>query len=472
RPETFSADYLFLPGFLPEESACFRLNRNQLLCVFLALTALTYGLTHWPQPALFWVNLTVTVFYLAFTIYKVVLIWPVSGNENERQRNSCQNQVALLEDLPVYTILVPLYQEAEMVRETISALDRLDYPAECLDIKLLLEADDISTIEALRKINPGPSYEVMVLPPGLPRTKPRACNEGLKQARGKYLVIYDAEDRPEPDQLKKAVLAFEEAAPEVACFQARLNFYNASQNLLTTWFTAEYSTWFDLYLPGLARLEAPVPLGGTSNHFRMDVLKAIGGWDPFNVAEDCDLGIRLYRRGWRTRILESTTWEEACSRLSDWWRQRSRWVKGYLQTYLVHLRHPGKLLRELGWLNTLHFHFTVGGLLFCLLLNPVYWSLTVFWLATRSQWLCSFFPPAVFFLSGFCLFVGNFVFVYTSALAVFRRGQDRLVFPALFIPVYWLLMSLASWKGFWQFFFRPFHWEKTTHGLSRERTSR
>ncbi len=169
----------------------------------------------------------------------------------------------------------------------------------------------------------------MIVPDTFPRTKPKACNVGLLNAKGEYLVIYDAEDIPDTDQLKKSVIAFRKLDnPLIICLQAKLNYYNPRQNLLTRWFTSEYSMWFDLYLPGLDGLNAPIPLGGTSNHFRVDALKKIGGWDPYNVAEDCDLGIRLFREGYRTRVLDSTTWEEANSRLENWLRQRSRWVKG------------------------------------------------------------------------------------------------------------------------------------------------
>jgi len=462
KQDIFSAKEFLLPGMTPEESAFSGITRAQKGWCFAATGIFVYLLWHYPLNTILMVNLFITLFYLSFTVYKVILIWPVSS---ERANSVGKKQLLLPEKLPIYTILVPLYREENLVRDITSALNNLDYPIECLDIKLLLEEDDYQTVEEVKKINPGSAYQVIILPPKGPRTKPKACNEGLKQAKGKYLVIYDAEDRPEPDQLKKAVAAFSLAPATVGCLQAKLNFYNSRQNLLTAWFSSEYSLWFDLYLPGLANFSAPVPLGGTSNHFRIQALREVGGWDPYNVAEDCDLGYRLYRHGWHTRILDSTTWEEASSHLSDWWRQRSRWVKGYLQTYLVHLRQPVKLLRELGFINTCHFHFTVGGLLFCLLINPVYWFLTFFWIVTRSQLLSYFFPRPVFLLSAFCLFIGNFIFVYSCALAVFRRHDNHLVKQALLIPPYWLLMSLASWKGYWQFFFRPHHWEKTRHGF-------
>ena len=249
--------------------------------------------------------------------------------------------------LPVYTILVPMYKEPEVAQKIIRAVTDLDYPQDKLDVKLLLEEDDPETrakIDAVKDQLPS-CIEIIVcpkVPKGQPKTKPRACNWGLDKARGEYLVIFDAEDRPETDQLKKAVVAFRslEAANKkhVVCLQAKLNYFNARQNLLTKCFTLEYTTWFDLFLPGLHAFRIPIPLGGTSNHFRTDMLKKLGGWDPFNVTEDCDLGIRLARHGYATEILDSTTWEEANSQVGNWIRQRSRWIKGYFQTHLVHTR--------------------------------------------------------------------------------------------------------------------------------------
>ena len=231
------------------------------------------------------------------------------------------------QDWPIYTILVPLYREEAVADKILKNLSQLDYPKDRLDVKFLLEADDPGTLEVLEREGIPEWCEALVVPDAQPKTKPRACNHGLERARGEFLVIFDAEDRPEPDQLKKAVLAFEEyelgSGKEVVCLQAQLAYHNASQNLLTRWFAIEYNVWFQRYLNGLHRLGGPLPLGGTSNHFRMQPLREMGGWDPFNVTEDCDLGIRLHLQNYRTATLESTTWEEANSRVGNWLRQRS-----------------------------------------------------------------------------------------------------------------------------------------------------
>jgi cellulose synthase/poly-beta-1,6-N-acetylglucosamine synthase-like glycosyltransferase len=370
-------------------------------------------------------------------------------------------------DLPVYTVLVPLYREAEVLPTLVAAIADLDYPKAKLDVKLLLEEDDQETIEVVRK-HPLPSHiKPVVVPNALPKGKPKACNYGLLHAEGELVVIYDAEDVPERDQLKKVVAAFKKADPRVDCIQAKLNYYNRDQNILTRWFTTEYSMWFDLLIPGLDASNAPIPLGGTSNHFRTARLRELGGWDPYNVTEDADLGIRLFKAGGKTAVIDSTTFEEANSELYNWIRQRSRWVKGYIQTWLVHMRHPLKLIREIGLYQFYSFNMVVGGTFFGFLLNPVYWLLTALWFLTRWGLIQQLFPGPIFYLGAVGLYFGNFAFMYTNVAGCMRRGYYDMVKYALLSPLYWALMSVGAWKGFLQLFYRPSYWEKTKHGLYR-----
>jgi cellulose synthase/poly-beta-1,6-N-acetylglucosamine synthase-like glycosyltransferase len=347
----------------------------------------------------------------------------------------------------------------------VESIGALDYPVTRLDVKLLLEADDDETLAALAELELPAHFATLIVPPVEPRTKPKACNYGLIHARGSFTVIYDAEDRPEPDQLKKVVACFAGLPEEVACVQCKLNYFNRNQNLLTKWFTAEYSMWFDLLLPGLSAVDAPIPLGGTSNHFRTERLLDLGAWDPFNVAEDADLGVRLHKAGGRTVVVESTTFEEANSDLHNWIRQRSRWVKGYIQTWLVHMRSPVKLLRQLGLRRFLSFQMTVGGTALVFLINPLYWLITSLWMATEAGGIRQLFPSFVYYAAGFSLNIGNFVFAYGTAAAAAHRGYDDLVKYGLLTPLYWGLMSIAAWKGLIQLVHNPFYWEKTDHGL-------
>jgi cellulose synthase/poly-beta-1,6-N-acetylglucosamine synthase-like glycosyltransferase len=368
------------------------------------------------------------------------------------------------EDLPVYSILVPMYREPGMVAPMVASLAKLDYPQEKLDVQLLLEADDEETQAAAADLPPW--VRVIVAPDGRPKTKPRACNIGLENATGEFLVIFDAEDRPDPDQLKKAVVTFRRL-PQVSCLQACLNYYNADQNLLTRWFTLEYTTWFDLFLPGLHSLGSPIPLGGTSNHFRSETLRKLGGWDAWNVTEDCDLGMQMAREGLETRVLNSTTWEEAVSRVPIWMGQRSRWVKGYWQTLLVHTRSPICGLLEFGPWKYLMMWLVVAGHVTALALLPFCWLRV---LGALMSGLPIFHPnsPHTLYLYVATVLLGacNLLFIIVHCIAVWQRGRRQLWLAALGLPIYWLLMSWAAWKGILQHLWAPFLWEKTTHGMA------
>ena len=415
-------------------------------------------------------------------------------------------------ELPIYTILLPLYREEAIVKKLIDNLENLDYPKNKLDIKLLLEEDDTQTRSVLEKEKLPKHYEVIVVPHNEPKTKPRACNYGLAAARGEFCVIFDAEDHPEPDQLRKVVIAFRRNDEKLACIQAKLNYYNHDQNLLTKLFTIEYSTTFDLFLPGLKRMKVPVPLGGTSNHFRTKILQEIGGWDPFNVTEDCDLGVKIYKSGHVTGMINSTTWEEANSRIWNWVRQRSRWVKGFIQTHFVHTANPFTTLRHLGLWGYFGFYQSVGASSLMLLLNPFFWAAGLLYIALFAYGLAAGAPSGelligphspvfnesiavpgsgglsvwpmiyigagqsmfysrlsiLFFIISVILLAANFLFVLTHYIACYRRGFKGLAKYSLLMPFYWILISFGGWKGFIQLFYKPYYWEKTIHGIDKE----
>jgi cellulose synthase/poly-beta-1,6-N-acetylglucosamine synthase-like glycosyltransferase len=234
--------------------------------------------------------------------------------------------------------------------------------------------------------------------------------------------------------------------------------------MLTAWFANEYSMHFELVLPAMGASGSPIPLGGTSNHFITSVLRELGAWDPFNVTEDADLGIRLHREGYRTAMIDSTTLEEANSQVPNWIRQRSRWNKGYIQTWLVHMRHPMQLLSQTGPRGFVSFNLTMGSA-FVLLLNPIFWTLTTVFVLTRWGFIESLFPGIVFYAASSMLFIGNFNIVFRNVARGLHRGEFSLTRTALLSPFYWGLMSWAAWKGFIQLFTNPHFWEKTEHGL-------
>lgn len=422
-----------------------------------------WALFDWRQELLV-INAVFTVFFLLSTLYRVMLI----DASLRCPREIMVGPEDLLEppngkEWPKYMVILPMYHEGDVVGKLVEGMRKLDYPTDRLEIRLLIEEDDQETMTAAKALNLQPPFVITPIPVSYPRTKPKACNVAIQEGDFDYLVIYDAEDQPESDQLKKAAVAFSRCPDNVACIQGKLCFYNSTHNLLTRLFTIDYSTWFGLCLPGLDAYDAPIPLGGTSNHFRLDVLRQVGGWDEYNVTEDCDLGLRLFARGWRTRVLDSTTWEQACHLVRFWIPQRSRWVKGYVQTYLVHTRHLWQLTKQLGFRDSLHFHLLIGGSVFSQLICPFYWFLVLLWLLFRPVGLSHFFPGPIFAMGALCLFVGNFFFAYTSGIACIRRGMGNLAKYALLMPFYWIMMSAGAWKGFLQLITKPHHWEKTKH---------
>jgi len=451
----------------PEESAYRVFTFRQFSFILASLILLGIITALYPFETLRASLFVIQTLYVILIGFKFVL--SLFGTVDEITYREKPDEYQNLEDsdLPVYTVLVPVFREPEVVGTLIEALKRLDYPANKLDIILLLEEVDQETLAAAKAAAPPANWRFLIVPKSKPQTKPKACNYGLLFARGKYLVIFDAEDVPHPDQLKKAVLAFEESDASTICFQAALNYFNKDQNLLTQLFTLEYSFWFDYMLPGLYNLNLPIPLGGTSNHFRVDALKKIGGWDPFNTTEDADLGIRAAAEKYKVGIIRSTTYEEATSRVWNWIRQRSRWIKGYMQTTLVYNRRPLKLIQAIGLKQWLSFQLFIGGTPILFLINPILWILFGVWIGWNPPWLSELFTPALLFLSLFNFLIGNFLGIYLNLLGAFRRKYYSLTFISLLNPFYWLLHSFSAYKALWQLLRKPHYWEKTHHGFAQ-----
>jgi cellulose synthase/poly-beta-1,6-N-acetylglucosamine synthase-like glycosyltransferase len=370
--------------------------------------------------------------------------------------------------LPVYTIIAALYREAGSVAGLLAAIERLDYPPEKLDVIVAVEADDSDTRAALAATRTRFPITVIPVPPQGPRTKPKALNVALPFARGAYTVIYDAEDRPEPGQLRDALQAFLAGPADLACVQARLSIDNTDDSWLAGYYTAEYAGQFDVFMPGLAALGLPLPLGGSSNHFHTATLRKTGAWDPFNVTEDADLGMRLSRFGYRTGMIRSTTYEEAPARAGPWLRQRTRWFKGWMQTWLVHMREPMTLFRQLGPAGFVAFHLMVGGNVLAALVHPLFVAALIAaafqgggpWSGDRVS---AVLVP---------LYSATAVFGYLSSAAIgwlglSRRGLLSSGWVLLLTPLHWMLLSLAAWRALHQLFTAPFAWEKTEHGLAR-----
>src|SRR3984957_7999467 len=421
------------------------------------------------------VGLTITVIAACFTLLYVIAVVYRSYLFTRSSRSNAleivTDEEALIvpdSELPFYTILLPVYNESSVIIKLIENLALMDYPTSRLEVLLLVEEDDHETLGALRAAHPPPQFKLVVIPPAEPRTKPKALNFGLTLARGDIVAVFDAEDTPDILQLRRAAVALDRYGTEVACVQAQLSYRNATQNIITRWFTVEYAMWFSFFLPGLVTLDAPIPLGGTSNHFRRSALRALGGWDPYNVTEDCDLGIRMFREHYEIKVLESITLEEANSDFVNWAKQRSRWYKGYLQTFLIHLRSPRQLKSEIGLKGVGHLCAFVGGTPILAVVNPFFWVMTLVWFIAHPQFLKAIFPAPVYYVGLLLWAFGNFLLWYLTVLTARHTRPVGLVLAAMLVPFYWMMMSIAAVKAMWQLVVTPSFWEKTAHGLDAD----
>ena len=459
----------------PESSAQAPPATSQMLAAAVPVGLAIGGSAVVPDATYAALTALIAIPFLCVTLLRLVALYQATAGAQRRVRAEWPQAPACPDSLlPVYTVLVPLVREANVVPDLVASLRALDYPAAKLEIFLVLEAADAETQAAVLGLELPGNFRTVVVPDRAPHTKPKALNYALQLARGEYVVIYDAEDRPQPDQLRRAWEVFRHAPPELGCLQAQLNIYNPRQSWLTRQFTIEYSALFDAILPALERLRLPVPLGGTSNHFPRATLISVGAWDPYNVTEDADLGIRLARQGYRTGVLGSTTWEEAPPVFAIWIKQRTRWLKGWMQTYLVHTRDLHRLNRDLGWRAAIGFHVLMGGLIASALVHPLVYALLL------GHWLeGGLLAPAetlvgrvVWTIVWINLAICYAVSILVGILSVWRRGRPGLAMFALLTPLYWLLISLAAYRAVYQLARNPYLWEKTAHGSGQPRRRR
>jgi cellulose synthase/poly-beta-1,6-N-acetylglucosamine synthase-like glycosyltransferase len=369
--------------------------------------------------------------------------------------------------LPVYTVIAALYREAASAGSLIEAINALDYPREKLDVIIVIELDDLETRAALAKLGPMPHVRILLAPAEGPRTKPKALNCALPFARGSFTAVFDAEDRPDPGQLRAALDAFRTEGAAVACAQASLCIENPRDSWLSCMFAAEYAGQFDVFLPGFARFGLPLPLGGSSNHFRTPVLRQVGGWDAYNVTEDADLGFRLARFGYRSVTFASTTYEEAPARFGGWVRQRSRWMKGWMQTWSVHMRRPDRLWRDAGAKGFFTLNTLIGGNVLTALTFPILAGTIAIDLLAHFGMTRWFAASSVTPLHLSTIIAGFVSAIVIGLMGLARRGQLRHGWILLLTPLYWGCLSIAAWRALYQLLTEPYRWEKTEHGLSR-----
>jgi cellulose synthase/poly-beta-1,6-N-acetylglucosamine synthase-like glycosyltransferase len=366
--------------------------------------------------------------------------------------------------LPVYTVIAALYREAKSVGPLMRAIEAFDYPREKLQVILALEPNDLATRAAIARLGPMPHVQVLIAPATDPQTKPKALNCALPFARGSFTAVFDAEDRPDPGQLRAALDAFRSHDTDVACAQASLCINNNKDSWLSRTFAAEYAGQFDVFLPGLAAMRMPLPLGGSSNHFRTAVLREVGGWDAWNVTEDADLGFRLARFGYRSVTFDSTTDEEAPIRFKAWLGQRSRWMKGWMQTWGVHMREPRRLWRQAGPRGFLALNIIVGGNVLTALAYPIL-------VIEIAEYLLTNFTGSLAPLHIATIAAGFASTVLIGLMGLTRRGRLRSGWVLALTPFYWGCLSIAAWRALGQLWYDPYRWEKTEHGLTQGRPS-
>ena len=374
--------------------------------------------------------------------------------------------------LPFITIIVAAYKEANVIKKLVESMQGLYYPESRKEVIIVLEEKDTETIEAISLVELPSNFKVVIRPHGGVKTKPAALNylfeTGYVSQESNITVVFDAEDEPNRNQLLQAVKAFEkswEINPSVVVVQARLAFsQNATANWLTQMLNLDYINHFGLVLPGLSRLGYISPLGGTSNYILTDVIRELL-WDKDNVTEDLDLAVRLARLGLGIRVFESTTAEEAVESPRDFVNQRSRWIKGGIQTYFRHMRNPVNLYQDLGPERFISFQFVVGAPLLLNLVNPIFWSMTLFYAVTHAEFVQMLYPPVIFYLGSVAFVFGNFAYIYFLMVASFKTKQYGSVFYALFSPIYWILLSIAGMKAAKEFAIpsQTHKWAKTEH---------
>jgi glycosyltransferase XagB len=410
-------------------------------------------------------------FFLSQSFLKIFLFKATLVNKSDFVQDDGDSNSSFIDGLPIYSVLVPLYQEVEKLESIIWNVSNLNYPKNKLDIKIIIEEDDSLTRAKLAElIDQGKVagfIDIITVPYSLPRTKPKALNYALVYCHGEYVVIYDAEDNPDSDQLIKAVAAFEKLPAQYICLQARLNFYNAHENFLTRFFSLEYKLWFNYLLKALSIMSLPMPLGGTSNHFKIDYLRKIGAWDAYNVTEDAELGIRLYLLGYRSALLNSYTMEEAPTTINNWMAQRTRWIKGYMQTFLMAILFYKEPIHKIPLLAAITIGIFMGLSSYMLLVFP---------------WLVLAITVAEYKVINYLWLANSFVafaYSYASSYYVLICDHDQIIkehglkarllnyCTALSFPFYFIMHVIASYLALWEIIFTTFTWNKTRHGTSK-----
>lgn len=433
----------------PEHSVKTGLTRKQMLFLFITVTALIVAVS----LNLLSFHKVIIGFSILFTGQILFRFYAAVTHKNSAASTLAPTSSSAL---PTFTILVPLYKEEAVVKRSVDAMRSMNYPANLVEVFYLTEADDLATEVAVEKAISGSPFKLVSVPPQAPRTKPKALNFGLKYASGDIITIYDAEDIPHPDQLMAVALTYIKSEKNLAVVQCPLHAYNGAESWISSQFDLEYAIHFDVWLPAMTKLNWPIPLGGTSNHFDRDVLQKVGAWDPYNVTEDADLGFRLAQNGYAAEMVPYPTLEEAPLGLKQWLPQRTRWIKGHIQSLFVLTRFPKQVINRLGFWNCFGVLITFASAIFASALHGPFVLYSLYTLLFQSE---SFHP--LYLLP---LVLG---FISVVLAAHMSSARDRKWKALITAPIYWPLMSIAFLNAIWELKTKPFNWSKTQHGVSK-----
>lgn len=400
--------------------------------------------------------------YLMQTIFKMIVTTAsFKKTTNHSSDESLLNQNDL--SLPIYSIFIPLYKESNMIKQILQVIDSLNYPKNKLDVKFIVEESDTETIVAITEQDLPRYIQVIQVPYSIPQTKPKAMNYALPDATGEFLTVYDAEDIPDPNQLLNVIKEFRNSPESYACIQCLLDFHNENTNILTKLFSFEYKLWFGYLIKGLSNMNLPITLGGSSNHFKTNILRQLGGWDPYNVTEDADLGIRLFCKGYNVKLINSTTLEESLLNIKSWFKQRSRWIKGFIVTYLVYiLNTKNHSLKKRGAYQSIVPHLFLGISTYNFLILPI--NLIGSVLLPKSYII-----EQIYMLN---LYI-HIIYCYSILFIIYLKNKDSILkytiinlVAILLWPVYFFMHSIAAYIALYELLFCPFNWQKTTHGAT------
>lgn len=246
----------------PDFSAASPLLMWQQAVLLSAVSALTAGLILLEDFGLVLWSLTIAAPFFMVSALRLAALWR-AFRRPQRHRKPGSFDRRYDSRLPTFSVLIPLYREVAVIPDLVDAVARFDYPCDRLEVLFITEADDQATRRALLSAKLLSHMRVVTVPNGQPKTKPRALNYALQDARGVLVAVFDAEDIPDAEQLRRAAEAFVAGGPRLACVQARLAISNPDDSFLSRQFTLEYAALFGGLLPALDYLRLPIPLGGS-----------------------------------------------------------------------------------------------------------------------------------------------------------------------------------------------------------------